>query len=116
MTNKVIDRYSLELEMSDDLAQPGLPVRCIATNTDDDSTAEVWLTLENTRALLNFAYGNEKDIVDWWFQQLQDHHYADLIAEQGLSKPIRCIFNAAEILPFGFQQEELRPWRDEMQA
>ena len=38
MTNKVIDRYSRELEMSDDLPQSGLLVRCIATNTDDDSS------------------------------------------------------------------------------
>jgi hypothetical protein len=116
MTNRVIDRYNLELEMSDDFAQPGLPVRCIATNTDDDSTAEARLTLEGTRVLLNFAYGNEKDIVDSLFQQLQDHHYAELIAQQGTTKPIRCIFNAAEILPFGFKQEELRPWRDKIQA
>ena len=116
MMNKVIDQYSLELEMSDDLAQPGLPVRCIATNAEDNSTAEAWLTLESTRALLNFAYGHEKDIVDSWFQQLQDHHYADLIAQQGATKPIRCIFNSAEILPFGFKQEELRPWRDEIEA
>lgn len=116
MMNRVIDQYSLELEMSDNLAPPGLPVRCIATNTEDNSAAEAWLTLESTRALLNFAYGHEKDIVDSWFQQLQDHHYADLIAQQGATKPSRCIFNSAEILPFGFKQEELRPWRDEMEA
>jgi hypothetical protein len=116
MTNKVIDRYSIELEMPADLAQPSLPVHCIATNTEDGSTTEVWLTLESTRALLNFAYGHEKDIVDSWFQQLQDHHYADLIAQQGATEPIRCIFNSSEILPFGFKQEELRPWRDEIEA
>lgn len=60
MMNKVIDQYGLELEMSDNLAPPSLPVRCIATNTEDNSTAEAWLTLESTRALLNFAYGHEK--------------------------------------------------------
>ena len=116
MTNKVIDRYSIELEMPADLAQPSLPVRCIATNTEDGSTTEAWLTLESTRALLNFAYGNEKEIVDSWLKQLEDHHYADLIAQQGATKPIRCIFNSAEILPFGFMREELRPWRDEIEA
>lgn len=116
MTNKVIDRYSIELEMPADLAQPGLSVRSIATNTEDGSPPEAWRALESTRALLNFAYGHEKDIVDSWFQQLQDHHYADLIAQQGATKPIRCFFNSSEILPFGFKQEELRRWRDEIEA
>lgn len=64
MTNKVIDRYSIELEMPADLAQPGLSVRSIATNTEDGSPPEAWRALESTRALLNFAYGHEKDIVD----------------------------------------------------
>ena len=91
----------------------GLPVRCVATNTDDNSTAETWLTLEQTRALLNFAYGNEQSAVDAWLQQLEDHHYADLIAELGAPKPSRCIFNSAELLQFGFDQDELRPWRNE---
>ena len=59
MTNKVIDHYSLELEMSSE-HEGGLPVRCIATNTDDLSAAEAWLTLEKTRALLNFAYGRNR--------------------------------------------------------
>lgn len=116
MKNRVIDRYSLELEMSGEPENSGLPVRCIATNTDDDSTAESWLTLENARALLNLAYGYEIDIVEHWLQQLQDHHYADLIAERGASQPARCIFNSAEILPFGFNRGDLRPWRDEAQA
>lgn len=40
MTNKVINRYSIELEMPADLVPPGLPVRCIATNTEDGSTTE----------------------------------------------------------------------------
>ena len=113
MTNKVIDRYSLELEMPSE-HEGGLPVRCIATNTEDRSTAEVWLSLEKTRSLLNFAYG-EQTIVDSWLQQLEDHHYADLIAQQGATQPIRCVFNSTEIVPFGFMQDELRPWRDEIE-
>jgi len=107
-----IDRYSLELEAPEN-TKAGLPVRCVATNTNDNSTAEARLTLEQTRALLNFAYGNEQSVVDAWFQQLEDHHYADLIAEQGASKPSRCIFTSAELLQFGFDQDELRPWRNE---
>jgi hypothetical protein len=37
----------------------GLPPRCIAANTEDRSTAEVWLSMEKTRALLDFAYGQD---------------------------------------------------------
>lgn len=115
MQNRAIDRYSLELEAPTENTDAGLPVRCLATNTDDNSTAEVWLTFEYTRALLNLAYGSEQGVMDSWLQQLEDHHYADLIAEQGASKPSRCIFNSTELLQFGFNQDELRPWRNELE-
>ena len=113
MQNRAIDRYSLELEAPAENTDASLPVRCVATNTDDNSTAEAWLTLEQTRTLLNLAYGDEKSVVDSWLQQLEDHHYADLISEQRASKPSRCIFNSTELLQFGFSQDELRPWRNE---
>ena len=113
MDNRVIDHYTLELEaLSEDENKP-LPVRCIATNTDDKSMAEAWLTLGMTRTLLNFVCGNDETHVDHWMQQLKDHHYADLIAQYRGSKPDRCIVNSADLLPFGFMREELRPWQVE---
>jgi hypothetical protein len=116
MQNRAIDRYSLELDAPAENTEAGRAVRCVATNTDDNSTAEAWLTLEQTRALLNFACGNEQSIVDSWLQQLEDHHYADLIGQQGASKPSRCIFNSTELVQFGFSQDELRPWRNEVES
>ena len=114
MNNVVIDRYTLELEALSEHENSPTPVRCIATNTDDKTTADAWLTLEKTRALFSFAYGNEQTIVDWCIQQLEDNHYVDLIApQQEGAKTSRCVFNAAELLPFGFVREELRPWRVE---
>jgi len=113
MRNKAIDHYSLELEASTEHTEADPPIRCIATNTDDNSTAEVWLTVEQTRALLNFGYGNEQTMVDSWLQQLEDHHYADLVAQQDASKPLRCIFTSKELTHFGFSRDMLRPWRDE---
>jgi hypothetical protein len=119
MDSRVIDRYTLELEALIEDEQSSQPVRCIATNTDDRSTAEAWLSLAMTRALLNFAYGNEQSLTDYWMRQLEDHHYADLIAQQpdapqsGSTKPPRCVFNAMELLPFGFVHDELHPWKDE---
>ncbi len=111
MNSVVIDRYTLELGALSEHENSPTPVRCIATNTDDKTTAEAWLTLEKTRALLKFVYGDEH--VDTWMQQLEDHHYADLIAQYRGSKPDRCIVNAANLLPFSFVREELRPWRVE---
>lgn len=114
MNNRVIDQYTVELEaLSEDENKP-LPVRCIAKNTDDESYAEAWLSFENTRTLLNNMYGNEQHIVDYWLQQLEAHHYADLIAEiDGRGKPSRCVLQSHELLRFGFPEEELRPWRVE---
>ncbi len=113
MENRVIDRYSVELEAPAEQAKSGLPVRCIATNTDDKSTAEVWLTLEQTRGLLSFAYGDEQSVVDVWLEQLKDHHYVDLVVQFGATKVSHCMFTSTELLPFGFRRDDLRPWRDE---
>jgi len=101
---------TIELEaLSEDENKP-LPVRCIATNTDDKSTAEAWMTREMSRALCGFATGNETSTVDYWMQQLEDHRYVDLIApHQDAKVPVRYIFNAPELLRFGFAQEDLRP-------
>lgn len=110
MNERVIDHYTLELEALSEHENLVSPVRCIATNTDDKSSAEAWLTLEKTRALLKFVCG-EDEHVDMWIQQLHDHHYADLVTQYSGSKPNRCIVNSVQILPFGFIREELRPWR-----
>src|ERR1035441_9169451 len=82
MNNVVIDRYTLELEALSEHENSPTPVRCIATNTDDKTTADAWLTLEKARALFSFAYGNEQTIVDWCMQQLEGNHYVDMIAPQ----------------------------------
>jgi hypothetical protein len=114
MDNKVIDRYTLELEALSEHEHSPLPVRCIATNTADNSTAEAWLSLEMTRALLSFAYDNQQTFTEHFMQQLEDHHYADLISPQpDAPQPNRCVINATELLPFGFVHDELRPWRVE---
>jgi hypothetical protein len=117
MDNRVIDRYTLELEALSEHEHSPLPVRCIATNTDDKSTAEAWMSLEMTRTLLNFAYGNQQTFTDHFMQQLQDHHYADLTSPQPEPHPgaqhARCVFNAIDLLPYGFVHDDLRPWRPE---
>src|ERR1039457_4824185 len=69
MDNKVIDRYTLELEALSEHEHSPLPVRCIATNTADNSTAEAWLSLEMTRALLSFAYDNQQTFTEHFMQQ-----------------------------------------------
>lgn len=110
--NRVIDNYTLELDALSEPENSPTPVRCIATNTDDNSTAEARLSLENARALLNLAYGNEQTITEWGMQQLEDHHYLDLTAPQpDQTKSNRCVFSATELLPLGFVRDELRPWR-----
>jgi hypothetical protein len=109
MDNRVIDHYTVELEALSEHEHCDLPVRCIATNTDDKSAAEAWLSLYNTRALVRFVYGDEH--VNTWMQQLEGHHYADLIAQYRGSKAEHCIVNSADLLRFGFNHDELRPWR-----
>lgn len=85
----------------------GSPVRCIATNLSDDSVAEAWLSLEQTKALLSFLYGNEVTIVDNFLQQLSDHQYAELIAQPGGKVSDRCVVTSEELLPFGFNRDDL---------
>jgi hypothetical protein len=106
--NKVIDCYTLELEALSEHENAPQPVRCIATNTDDKSAAEAWLTREKARVLLKMLYGYDEH-VDGWMQQLADHHYADLIAQQRGTKFDRCVLNSTELLPYGFRHEHLRP-------
>ncbi len=44
--NNVLDRYTLELEALSEHENGPQPIQCVATNTDDNSAAEAWLTRE----------------------------------------------------------------------
>jgi len=112
MQDKALDHYTLELEAPSEPENESLPIRCIATNTNDDSATEAWLNLVQTNALLSFLYGNEQDIVDTWMQQLADHRYAELIAQPGGKFSDRCVVSSEELLRFGFNRGDLRPWKD----
>lgn len=108
----VIDRYNtLELELPGEPDSQDSPVRCIATNTNDHSVAEAWLNLVQTNALLSFLYGSEVSIVDTFMRQLSDYRYAELIAQPGGRFGDRCVVTSEELLRFGFNRDELRPWR-----
>jgi hypothetical protein len=108
--NNVIDHYTLELEALSEHESGPQPIRCIATNMDDKSVAEAWLTREKTRVLLKMLYTSDEH-VEAWMQQLADHQFADLITQQRGSKTDRCIVNSTELLPYGFRHEDLRPWK-----
>jgi hypothetical protein len=107
MNNSVIDQYKLEAEIQDENAT--LPVRCIATNSDDKSTAEAWLSMQRTRDLFSFMYGEHAASQ---LELLREQHYHQFIAS--LTSP--CVVNSRELVPFGFLPEELRPWRLEPQG
>jgi hypothetical protein len=113
MNDIVISHYTLELETLSEPENEGLPIRCIATNTNDESKVETWLNLVQTNALLSFLYGNEPSIVDTWMRQLADYRYAELIAHPGGRMRDRCVVSSEELLRFGFNRDELRPWKDE---
>ena len=107
MNNRVIDQYKLEAEIQDENAT--LPVRCIATNTDDKSTAEVWLSMQRTGDLFSFMYGEHAASQ---LELLMEQHYHEFMANS--KSP--CVVNSSQLVPFGFSPEELRPWRLEPQA
>jgi hypothetical protein len=110
--DKAVDHYTLELDAPSEPAGDNL-IRCIATNTNDDSTAETWLNLVQANALLSFVYGNEQSIVAVMLDQVADHRYAELIAQPGGRIRDRCVVSSEELLRFGFNHDELRPWKDE---
>jgi hypothetical protein len=112
MENRVIDDYRLRAEIQYETAD--LPIHLIATNTDDDSTAETWMTVESFRAQLGQICGGDAT-VDGWMNELENHHYTEFGAPQ--PEPVkgaatnRAIFKAEQLIPFGFSVSELRPWR-----
>ncbi|MGB0081449.1 MAG: hypothetical protein WBP90_07980 [Terracidiphilus sp.] len=115
MENRVIDDYRLTAEIQYETAP--LPIHLVATNTDDDSTTETWMTVEDLRAqLCRVCPSPDGDAtVDGWMQGLENHHYTEFGAPQPM--PVkgaarnRAIFKAEQLIPFGFSVSELRPFR-----
>jgi len=103
MNSIVIDQYTLVAEILFENEKTPLTVRWIATNTDDKSTAEAWLTLEWSLDLLEFVYGEHADSQ---MQLLREHLYLELIAQQ--SPKSLCILNTADLLRFDFSASDLR--------
>ncbi len=71
MENRVIDDYRLRAEIQYETAD--MPIHLIATNTDDDSTAETWMAFENLRTQLSqICPGADGDAaVDGWMEELE---------------------------------------------
>ena len=112
MENRVIDNYRLKAEIQYETAP--LPIHLIATNTDDDSTAETWMTPESLRAeLRKTCPGVEGEaVVDGWMEELENSLSTEFGAPQ--PEPVkgaatnRAIFQAQQLIPFGFSVSELR--------
>ena len=104
MNSVVIDQYRLEAEIQWDNEQTPLPVRWIATNiADTTSTAEARLSLERSRTLLGFVYGEHANSQ---MELLREHGYLDLVNQQGGKS--HCIVNSTDLLRFDFPASELR--------
>jgi len=102
----LIDRYTLELIAP---IQGQEEYRCVATNTDDGSTAEVRLNLRQANELLSHFYGNEQRIVGDLMLRASMYGSVQLITWQTRD---RLIVDSPDLLQFGFNRDELRPWRD----
>jgi hypothetical protein len=107
------NNYELTAEIQYETAD--LPVHLIATNTDDDSTAETWTTVESLRTQLSKICAGSDATVYGWMEELETHHYTAFVAPQHEPVPgastNRAKFKAEELIPFGFSVSELRPWR-----
>ena len=114
MNDRAIDRYRIKAEIQYESAP--LPVHLIATNTDDHSTAETWLTAESLSAHLDHYCHCDPIIVKAWIQELKDYSYTDFGSPQPYSvkgaATNRAVFNSDELIPFGFSASEMRPYRD----
>ena len=113
--SKPIDQYTLELEALTEHDHSQHPVRAVATSTDDGSTVEAWLTKNQTRASLLLAC-SEITFVDYFMQQLEEHRSVDLISQYGSKRSDRLIFTPRELIDFGFDPDEFRPRRDELES
>lgn len=102
-----IDRYKLELIAP---VQGQGEFRCVATNTDDGSTAEARLDLRQANALLSHFYGSEQRIVGEIMLRASMYGSVDLITWRTRD---RLVVDSHDLLQFGFNRDELRPWSDE---
>ena len=97
--NKVLDRYYLELEMTE---TRGLPVRAMATNTaDEEKTAETWWSLEMARASLLRVMPLQD--VEYAMQQLEDNRHVVMLAAHS----DRAIFVSPELVSMGFSADDV---------
>jgi hypothetical protein len=108
MASKAIDLYTVELELLEDPVDSVHPVRCVATNTDDQSTPEISLSVDGTRAVVAHAYGDEPGAIEECMQQLQDHNYVQLVAQYRGAKADLCIFTSKELVTLGFNPDDVR--------
>jgi hypothetical protein len=106
--NKPINHYTLELELPRDQDSSIRSVRCIATNTDDCSTAEATLTLQQARSVVDHTYGGVETVVAECMEQLDENGYISLVAQFRGSRPDLCIFTSQELGTFGFNLDDLR--------
>jgi hypothetical protein len=106
--NKPINHYTLELEIPREQDSSIRSVRGIATNTDDRSTAETTLTLQQARSLVDHTYGGVETVVAECMEQFDENGYISLVAQFRGTKPDLCIYTSQELATFGFNLDELR--------
>jgi hypothetical protein len=117
MANGMTDEYRLTAENQYEYEKDDAPIHLIATNTDDDSTTEIWMTLKDLRAKLSqMCPSPDGDTnVEGWMTELENYRQTEFGAPQPESvkgaATNRAIFKAEQLIPFGFSVSELRPWR-----
>lgn len=104
--DRAIDNYTLELKAP---SEPGTEIRCIATNTNDDSTAEARMDLKVANELLGFLYGNEQSVISEFMRWLADYGSVELFAQPGGRTRDRLVIGTQDLLRFGFNRADLRP-------
>jgi hypothetical protein len=103
----VLDHYFLTLNSTSE-NESSHPIRAIAINTADSTKmAEAWWSRDGTVASLLGVLRAEPSYVDWYLQQLDDHHVVELAAALPSVKPGKAIFNTAELIRMGFDPNDL---------
>jgi len=105
-TDTVIDRYTLELITP---AQGESEYRCIATNTNDGSVAEARLNLRQANELLSHFYGDQRIVADLMLRA-SVYGSVELVTWRTHD---RLVIDSPDLLQFGFNRDELQPWRGE---
>ncbi len=101
ISNAPIGSYAVTLESIPDHVS-AQAVFATATNIRDGTTSTASLNLEQTRSLLDHAYG-EKSIVDDFMDRLTSHETLEL---QSTGRD-PCIFTSRELSQFGFSADDL---------